>query len=71
MCAAMPASAGCENNWKRRMSEWLAMGGHAVFVWSSFGLAAATVLWNIWAARAWMRHARDEITEIWDEDDGA
>lgn len=53
------------------MSEWLAMGGHAVFVWSSFGLAAATVLWNIWAARAWMRHARDEITEIWDENDGA
>jgi heme exporter protein CcmD len=32
------------------MSEFLRMGGYAPFVWSSFGLAAAVLLWNVVSA---------------------
>lgn len=53
------------------MSEWLAMGGHAVFVWSSFALTAGIVAWNVLAARLQLQQARLEVSEIWDEDDGA
>ena len=33
------------------MSEFLRMGGYAAFVWPSFGLAAAVLLWNVVSAR--------------------
>ena len=33
------------------MSEFLHMGGYAAFVWSSFGLAVAVLLWNVLSAR--------------------
>ena len=29
------------------MSEWLKMGGYAAYVWSSFGLTVAVLLWNV------------------------
>ncbi|MGH8462314.1 MAG: heme exporter protein CcmD [Stenotrophobium sp.] len=29
------------------MSEWLKMGGYAVYVWSSFGLTAVVLVWNL------------------------
>lgn len=53
------------------MSDWLAMGGHAIFVWSSFALTAGVVAWNVLAARLQLSRARQEVMEIWDEDDGA
>ncbi len=53
------------------MSEWLAMGGHGLYVWGSVAAAFVTVAWNIISARAEMRCAKDELTEIWDENDGA
>ena len=37
------------------MAAFLDMGGYAVFVWSSFGLAAATMAFNIISARRHMR----------------
>lgn len=36
---------------------WL-MGGYAAYVWSSYALTAAVVLWNIIAARQSLREAR-------------
>lgn len=33
------------------MSEWLKMGGYAVYVWGSFGLTAAVLIWNLWMPR--------------------
>ncbi|SHH29096.1 heme exporter protein D [Hydrocarboniphaga daqingensis] len=29
------------------MSEFFAMGGYAAYVWSSFGVFAAVVVWNV------------------------
>jgi heme exporter protein CcmD len=37
------------------MSEFLDMGGYALFVWSSFGLGAGTILFNIVSARRRLR----------------
>lgn len=53
------------------MSEWLAMDGYAVFVWSSFALTAGVVVWNVLSARAQWQRSRQEVMEVWDEDDGA
>ena len=53
------------------MSEWLAMDGYGPFVWSSFALTAGVVAWNVLAARLQWARARQEVLEIWDEDDSA
>lgn len=67
----MRDSAGRANKWSRAVSEWLAMDGYATFVWSSFALTAGVVAWNVLAARLQLGRARQEVMEIWDEDDGA
>ena len=41
------------------MSEFLRMGGYAAFVWSSFGLAAAVLFWNVVSARRLHAAARE------------
>jgi heme exporter protein D len=33
------------------MSDFLAMGGHAPYVWSAYGITLLVILLNIWAAR--------------------
>jgi heme exporter protein D len=33
------------------MSEFLAMGGYAAYVWPSFALTAFALVWNVVAAR--------------------
>ncbi|MGH8541871.1 MAG: heme exporter protein CcmD [Stenotrophobium sp.] len=38
------------------MSEWLNMGGYAGYVWSSFGVTALVLAWNLLAPR-WRRTA--------------
>ncbi len=40
------------------MSAFFAMGGYAGYVWSSYGLAAAILIWNIWSALAAHQVAR-------------
>ena len=37
------------------MTEFLEMGGYAEFVWSAFGLAVATLVFNIISARRRLR----------------
>ena len=36
------------------MQEFLAMGGYAAFVWPAFGLSAAVLVYNAWAARRFL-----------------
>ena len=43
------------------MSEFLRMGGYAAFVWSSFGLAAAVLLWNVVSAHRLHAAARARV----------
>jgi heme exporter protein D len=43
------------------MSEFLAMGGYAQWVWSAFGLAAAVLIYNFIAARRRYRRALDRL----------
>jgi heme exporter protein CcmD len=43
------------------MSEFLDMGGYAVFVWSSYGLGAAAVIFNIFSARRRLRITLDGL----------
>ena len=47
------------NSW----SDFVAMGGHGLYVWGSFGVTAAVLAAEIWALaarrRTLRRHARD------------
>ena len=33
------------------MSEFLNMGGYALYVWASYGIAAGVIVWNLLAPR--------------------
>lgn len=49
------------------LGEWLGMGGYAVYVWSSYGLAVMILGLNIWMMtvkknRVW-RQVREWLTE--------
>jgi len=41
------------------MEDFLHMGGYAPYVWSSYGLGLAIVVWNIWSARRLHADARE------------
>ena len=43
------------------MSDFLQMGGYAEFVWSSFGLAVATLVFNVISARKRLRMTLEKI----------
>ena len=43
------------------MSEFLDMGGYALYVWSSFGLTAAVVIIEIWQARQQRQRVLDGL----------
>lgn len=41
------------------MSEWLAMGGYGFFVWGSYGVTLAVIVFELLALRARQRRALD------------
>ena len=43
------------------VSEFLDMGGYALYVWSSFGLTAAVVIIEIWQARQQRQRVLDGL----------
>ena len=45
------------------MDDFFAMGGYARFVWSAFGITAAIVALNIFAARRRFRRTRDAVAQ--------
>ncbi len=45
------------------MSEFLYMGGHGFYVWTSYGLFAAVLAWQIWQPLARLRRIRAELGE--------
>ncbi|MDN5938967.1 MAG: heme exporter protein CcmD [Salinisphaera sp.] len=45
------------------MVEWLRMGGYAVYVWSSFGLALAVIVANIVWPYAQLHRLRRALRE--------
>jgi heme exporter protein D len=46
-------------NW----SEFFAMGGYAIYVWGSYGMAALVLLFNVVAARRREKSVRQELEE--------
>ena len=44
------------------MTEFLAMGGYAEYVWSVFGLAVVTLIYNVLSARRRMRVVLEKAT---------
>jgi heme exporter protein CcmD len=44
------------------MTEFLAMGGYAEYVWSVFGLAVVTLIYNVLSARRRMRVVLEKVT---------
>ena len=50
------------------MNEWLAMGGHGFYIWSSYAMLALAVAIELWTLRrrrrdAW-RHVEDFRAEL-------
>ena len=45
------------------MSEFFAMGGYALYVWTSFGLTAAIVVLEVWQVR---QHRKDVLRSLRD-----
>jgi heme exporter protein D len=43
------------------MAEFLAMGGYAEYVWSAYGLALATLIFNVISARRRMRFVTEKV----------
>jgi heme exporter protein D len=43
------------------MSEFLAMGGYAKYVWPSFGITAIVLMLNLLAARRQLRQIRERL----------
>jgi heme exporter protein D len=43
------------------MGEFLAMGGYAKYVWSSFGITAIVLMVNLLAARRQLRQTRERL----------
>ena len=50
------------------MSEFLAMGGYALYVWGSFGVFAAVLIWNVSTPRMARAAVMRQLTE---DEDGA
>src|SRR5690606_34339052 len=49
------------------MSEFLAMGGYAPYVWSAYGITLLVILLNIWAARRARVRPLERLTRTADE----
>ena len=45
------------------MSEFLHMGGYAMYVWGSFGFAAAVFIWNLLAPSLRRRDILKELSD--------
>ncbi len=43
------------------MSDFLAMGGYAKYVWPSFGITAIVLMLNLLAARSQLRQTRERL----------
>jgi heme exporter protein CcmD len=50
------------------MIEWLKMGGHGHFIWSSYAMLAFAIVVELIALRRHRIRARDRVLEAIDED---
>jgi heme exporter protein D len=50
------------------VSEFLEMGGYALYVWSSFGISALVVIAEIWQVRARRRDIMRNLSHETDSD---
>ncbi len=50
------------------MSEWLAMGGHGAYVWSSYGMLALAIAIELWSLRRRRSRARQRVHELIEEE---
>lgn len=49
-------------NWGS-IHNFLAMGGHAEFVWGSYGLTLIALLWELWSVRQRQRRAHQSLAQ--------
>ncbi|MCM5569893.1 heme exporter protein CcmD [Burkholderiaceae bacterium FT117] len=53
------------------MSEWLAMGGHGFYIWSSYAMLALCVAIELWALRRRRKAAWQQVDETREEMESA
>jgi heme exporter protein D len=49
------------------MSDWLAMGGHGFYIWSSYGMLAVAIVLELWSLRRRRRAAWQQAEELREE----
>ena len=49
------------------MSEWLAMGGHGFYIWSSYAMLALCVAAELWSLRRGRQSAWKQVDEAREE----
>lgn len=55
---------GEAGSWMARLTDFLEMGGYAVFVWPAFGLAAVVMVGLLIATLRQLRRRRRELAEL-------
>lgn len=50
-------------------SEFLAMGRHGLYVWLSYGVFLAVILWNIWLVAVTRRESIKLAQRTWQRED--
>ena len=53
------------------MSEWLAMGGHGFYIWSSYAMMALCVAVELWSLRRRRKAAWQRVDEAREEHESA
>ena len=50
------------------MSDWLAMGGHGFYVWTSYGVLALAVVIELWALGRRRARAQETVRQLIEEE---
>lgn len=49
-------------------SEFIAMGGYGVYVWSAYGLSALVLIWNLIALRLRQREVMRSLKQLYQQE---
>lgn len=52
------------------ITNWLAMGGYAAYVWPTYGLVCAVLLLNLWSGKRQRQQARRQLQRWYQSEEG-
>lgn len=49
-------------------NEFVAMGGHGLYVWMSYGIFVVILVWNIWTIKSNRRQCLKDAQKTWNRE---